>query len=120
VLKPGATFGVYDIMKDKEGELAFPVPWASDKNISELALPTQYRDALIDAGFTVSSENNRREFAIDFFKNLHAKIEANGGPPALGLHTLMKDSTPIKLKNMVDGIEAGYISPVEIIAQKFN
>ena len=52
------------------------------------------------------------------FKQMRAKTEANGGPAPLGLHTLMKESTPNKLKNMVDNIAAGYIAPVEIIAHK--
>jgi len=30
----------------------------------------------------------------------------------------MKASTPIKINNMIDGIAADYIAPVEIIAQK--
>ncbi|HKI55191.1 MAG TPA: class I SAM-dependent methyltransferase [Anaerolineales bacterium] len=118
VLKPGATFGVYDIMRFKEGELTYPVPWATVNGTNKLATLDQYKSALIAAGFEVSKVNNRRDFALDFFKQMRAKNEANGGPPPLGLHTLMKESTPAKLKNMVDSIAADYIAPVEIIAQK--
>jgi ubiquinone/menaquinone biosynthesis C-methylase UbiE len=118
VLRPGATFGVYDIMRQNGGQLTFPVPWATDKSTNKLATPDQYKQALSDAGFEVSSENNRSEFALEFFKQMRAKTEANGGAGPLGLHTLMKESTPIKLKNMVDNIAAGYIAPVEIIAHK--
>lgn len=118
VLRPGATFGVYDIMRQNGGELSFPVPWATDKSTNKLATPDQYKQALSDAGFEVSSENNRSEFALEFFKLMRAKTETNGGPAPLGLHTLMKDSTSLKLKNMVDNIAAGYIAPVEIIAHK--
>ena len=28
VLKPGAAFGIYDVMRTGDGDLAFPVPWA--------------------------------------------------------------------------------------------
>jgi ubiquinone/menaquinone biosynthesis C-methylase UbiE len=118
VLRPGATFGVYDIMRQNGGKLTFPVPWATDKSTNKLANSDQYKRALSDAGFEVASENNRSEFALEFFKQMRAKTEANGGPAPLGLHTLMKESTPIKLKNMVDNIAAGYIAPVEIIAHK--
>ncbi len=118
VLRPGATFGVYDIMRQNGGELSFPVPWATDKSTNKLATSDQYKRALSDAGFEVASENNRSEFALEFFKQMRAKTEADGGPAPLGLHTLMKESTPIKLKNMVDNIAAGYIAPVEIIAHK--
>lgn len=118
VLRQGASFGVYDIMRNKEGELTYPVPWASESTISRLATSKQYTQALKNAGFEVSKENNRRDFALNFYKNLRAKIEANGGPPPLGLHTLMKASTPVKVNNMVKGITADYIAPVEIIVQK--
>ena len=119
VLRPGATFGVYDVMRINEGELAYPVPWASDSSTSRLATPGEYREALANAGFDISHENNRRDFALDFFRMLKEKTEANGGPPALGLHTLMKESTPLKIKNMIDNISADYIAPVEIIVKKY-
>ena len=118
VLKPESSFGVYDIMRQKDGELIYPVPWATESNTSKLSTPDQYKQALIDAGFEVSKENNRRDFALKFFKQLRAKTEANGGPPPLGLHTLMQESTADKIKNMIDNIINGYIAPVEIIAQK--
>jgi len=118
VLRPGSSFGVYDVMRQKEGELIYPVPWAAESSTSKLSSPDQYRQALSDAGFEVSREDNRREFELEFFKNLREKVEANGGPPPLGLHTLMKESTSVKIKNMIDNIAEGYIAPVEIIARK--
>jgi len=118
VLQPGASFGVYDVMQIKDGELKYPVPWATDNGTSKLATTEQYKQALSDAGFEVSKENNRRDFALDFFKQLREKTEANGGPPPLGLHTLMQASTAVKIKNMIDNIADDYIAPVEVIANK--
>ncbi len=118
VLRPGVSFGIYDIMLFRDGDLAYPCPWASEPSISKLASPEQYHQALIGAGFEVGAASNRRDFALEFFMQMRAKNEANGGPPPLGLHTLMKESTPIKIKNMVDNIAAGFIAPVEIIARK--
>ena len=118
VLRPGACFGVYDVMRDKHGELTYPVPWATEKSTSNLAAPDQYRYALESAGFVVSRENNRRDFAVDFFKRLAEKVAADGGPPPLGLHILMQQSTAVKINNMIENIAAEYIAPVEIIAHK--
>lgn len=118
VLRPGSTLGVYDIMRNKDGELAYPVPWATEKSTSLLATADQYKQAMSSAGFVVSKENDRRDFALDFFKKLRVKNEANGGPPPLGLHTLMGESTTVKIKNMIDNIDADLIAPVEIIAYK--
>ena len=118
VLKPGARFGVYDVMRIEDGEIPYPMTWAPDAGTSSLATPDAYRDALEQAGFNVFAETNRRDFALEFFKQMQEKVKANGGPPPLGLHTLMQDSTPVKLKNLVDSIAAGLIAPVEIIGQK--
>ncbi len=118
VLRPGACFGVYDIMQINNGDLAYPVPWATDDTTSKLATPDHYEQALADAGFKVGTHNTRRDFALGFFKQLSAKTEANGGPPPLGLHLLMQQSTVVKFKNMVDNITADLIAPVEIIVQK--
>jgi ubiquinone/menaquinone biosynthesis C-methylase UbiE len=118
VLRSGARFGIFDMMRTGDGELSYPVPWANEPQTSRLATPEQYQSALAAAGFEVSATNNRRDFAIEFFKQLKAKAEAHGGPPPIGLHLLMQDSTPVKVKNMVDNIVAGIIAPVEIIARK--
>ena len=118
VLRPGACFGVYDIMQINNGELAYPVPWSTDDTTSKLATPDHYEQALTDAGFTVGTHNTRRDFALGFFRQLRAKSEASGGPPPLGLHLLMRESTAVKISNMVDNITADLIAPVEIIAQK--
>lgn len=118
VLKPSSSLGIYDVMRNNEGELIYPVPWATNKKTSYLATPSQYKQALEKAGFEVTIETNRRDFALDFFKVLREKTKTSGGPPPLGLHTLMQESTAEKLKNMIHNIAQGYIAPVEIIANK--
>ncbi len=121
VLLPGAVFGVYDVMRSEDnenGELAYPVPWATKSSTSHLSTPNQYARALIDSGFEVLGVNNRRDFAVEFFRQLRAKTEAAGGPPPLGLHTLMQETTAEKVKNMIDNISNGFVAPVEIIAKK--
>jgi ubiquinone/menaquinone biosynthesis C-methylase UbiE len=118
VLRPDASFGVYDIMQIGDGKLTYPVPWATAPNTSSIAAPHQYKQAMVDAGFVVSAENNRHDFALASFKEVRAKTEANGGPPPLGLHTLIGDSTAIKFQNMIKNIVAGHIAPVEIIVHK--
>ena len=118
VMRPESFFGVYDVMRQKNGDLAYPVPWAGESNASKLATPEHYKQALNDAGFEIIKENDRREFALNFFKQIREQTETNGGPPPLSLHTLMQESTAVKLKNMVVNIAEGYISPVEIIVKK--
>jgi hypothetical protein len=118
VLRPGALFGIYDVMGTGRGELAYPVPWATAADLSAVAEPERYKKALQDAGFTVIAERNRRDFALAFFAELRSKTAAAGGPPPLGLHVLMGKSTPEKVQNMIDNISKGLIAPVELIARK--
>ena len=118
VLRPGAKFGIYDIMKVNKEDLTYPVPWATTSETSWLAEPKDYRLALESSGFIVTEENNRRDFAMDFFKKMKAKSEAAGGPPPLGLHVLMQQTTAEKIQNMVANLAAGRISPIEMIAVK--
>jgi SAM-dependent methyltransferase len=96
VLRPGFTFGIYDVMRTGPGELAYPVPWATTADLSAVAEPERYKEALQKAGFGVIAERNRRDFALAFFADLRAKTAAAGGPPPLGLHVLMGKSTPEK------------------------
>jgi SAM-dependent methyltransferase len=118
VLRPGALFGIYDVMKTGEGDLSFPVPWATTAASSAVAAPEVYRSALQAAGFAIVAELNRRDFAVAFFEQLRARTMAAGGPPPLGLHVLMGRNAPDKIQNMVQNIANGQIAPVEIIARK--
>jgi ubiquinone/menaquinone biosynthesis C-methylase UbiE len=118
VLRPGAVFGIYDVMKTGEGELTFPVPWATTAQSSAVAEPAQYRSALEASGFELTAELNRRDFALAFFDELQAKTMAAGGPPPLGLHILMGRNAADKIRNMIANISTGLIAPVEMIARK--
>ena len=118
VLQPGSMFGVYDVMQTGEGDLTFPVPWATTEATSAVAAPEHYKAHLESAGFTIVAERNRRDFALEFFDRLRARTQAAGGPPPLGLHVLMGHDAPEKLQNMISNISAGRIAPVELIVQK--
>ena len=116
VLKPGANFGIYDVMQISHGELFYPIPWAENSSNSYLASPQQYLTLLKQANFITCQETMRRYFALDFFNTMQERTQE--GPPPLGLHTLMQDTVEIKIQNMIKNIKAGFISPFEIISHK--
>lgn len=118
VLRPGGTFGLYDIMRCNDEPLVYPVPWAAAPDTSALATPEDYRAALAGAGFEVTGERDRRAFAAEFFADLRKRTEAASGPPPLGLHILLGETAALKVRNMVDNVAAGRVSPVEMIARK--
>lgn len=118
VLKPGGRFGIFDIMQTSEGELTFPVPWASEASGSSLASPAEYKAALEAAGFKLVAERNRHDFAKAFFETMKAKAAASSGPAPLGLHIVMGANASQKIANTVESVELMRIAPVELIAEK--
>jgi len=56
VLKPGARFGVYDILQGEGGDVLYPAPWASEPSISHLATPEEMSGYLLGAGFKILHE----------------------------------------------------------------
>ena len=118
VLKPGALFAIYDVMRTGEGELSYPVPWATTAETSAVAEPEAYRSALRSTGFALVSERDRREFALTYFDHLRSQASANNSQPPLGLHTLMGNRRKDQVRNMVQNISMGRIAPVELIARR--
>ena len=115
-LKRGAVFGVYDVMKGAPGALSFPVPWASTAATSFVAEPETYRRLLEANGFEVMKERGRRQFGIEFFRQMRARA-AESGPPPLGLHIVMGADFRHKMANMIAMLEQGMIAPTEMIAR---
>jgi ubiquinone/menaquinone biosynthesis C-methylase UbiE len=117
VLKPRATFAIFDVMRSAGGALRFPLHWAATPATSFVVSPHEYRRALDDAGFEIVKERNRREFAREFFRQIKARLAESGGPPPLGIHILMKSDVSEKLENYVSNLEAGLIAPTEMICR---
>ena len=117
VLKRGGRFTIFDLLRAGPGALRFPVPWALTEETSFVADGARYRAALEAAGFELETERSHRAFAIEFTERFAARI-ASGGPPALGLHVLMGEKTPLLLKNVLGGMTEGMLDPVEMAAKK--
>ena len=116
VLKPGGVFAIFDVMSVSDGEIGFPVPWATAPEMSFVASPERYKSAARAVGFTVIAERDRGDFARQFFAKLAARI-AEHGPPPVGLPVIMGDRAPEKIANMVAGLKSRTIAPVEMICR---
>jgi ubiquinone/menaquinone biosynthesis C-methylase UbiE len=117
VLRAGARFAIYDVMRTGDGELSYPLPWASTEATNAIASSAHYRDALSAAGFEIVSERERRDVALEYFALQRAQVAA-AASAALGVHTLMGARRPEMVRNMSESIAAGRIAPVEIIARR--
>ena len=116
LLKPAAVFGVYDVMRTGDGDLSFPVPWARSMKTSFVVRPGAYRRRLDCAGFDITHERDRGEFAVEFLRELRARLAAKGTPP-LGLHIVMGKDFQDKTGNMIANLERKLIAPIEMIGR---
>jgi MPBQ/MSBQ methyltransferase len=117
VLKSGAKFAIYDVMRTNDEPISYPVPWAASGDTSFVVKIEGYRKALEAVGFEVAHERGRREFGIDFFERNIART-AQGGPPILGLQLLMGERAPQMMQNVLGGMRHGIFEPVEMVAVK--
>jgi ubiquinone/menaquinone biosynthesis C-methylase UbiE len=115
VLKSGARFTLYEIVRASSGAFSFPVPWAMTEETSFVAEASAYREALNSAGFQVEHERGRREFALEFTRKVLGRV-AEAGQPALGLQLLMGDKMPVMVGNMLAAMGSSVLEPIELVA----
>jgi len=118
VLKPGAAFGVYDVMKGDSAPLDFPVPWAATDSTSHVITPAETQSLLERAGFEVVEVEDRTAHARAFFEKVLAATKAAGGPPPVGLHLLTGQTHPQKFSNMLNAVTDGRLAPAMVVARK--
>jgi len=116
ILAASGGLGIYDVMRIGAGDLSYPVPWASSSEASFVADAATYRRLLEAAGFEVLKERNRRDFALEIFRQMRAR-GASGRPAPLGLHIVMGENAGEKVSNMMNDIERGLIAPTEMICR---
>ncbi|WP_158749267.1 class I SAM-dependent methyltransferase [Acidobacterium sp. S8] len=75
ILTPGGQFVTHDVVL-RDGDVAYPVPWARDVSTSFLRSESATRTALEQAGFNTTFWRDDTQIAIDWFKMMMA-----GSPP---------------------------------------
>jgi len=116
VLKPGAGFAIYDVMRTNDQALDYPAPWAASAKTSFLKSPKEMRALLRDAGFDLVSEEDHGDTARVFFQNISPG--AGKVPPPLGVHIVMGENAPLKISNTMKNLMARRIAPVIMMARK--
>jgi ubiquinone/menaquinone biosynthesis C-methylase UbiE len=117
VLKPGGIFGIYDQMREADGDLIFPVPWASVPRTSFVETQATYKRLLTELGFEVIWERSCQEDALASFNQQTAAQPGSTALPPLGVHVAMGSGAAQKMANHRTNIERGLVAPNEIVAR---
>jgi SAM-dependent methyltransferase len=111
VLKPGGIFGIYNQMRETDGEFDFPVPWASVPQASFVETPATYKRLLTEAGFEIIWEQSYRDDALASFNQQTAAQQGSSALPSLGVHVTMGSGAMRKMANHRTNIERGLAAP---------
>jgi len=106
VLKYGGHFLYYEILKKGDGEVNYPVPWASTSEISFLFKETEMDNFLTKFGLIKKQSNDQTTHGIDFLNAAFANMK-EFGPPKIGLNALMGETTKQKLVNVLGHLKSG-------------
>ena len=109
VLTADGLFCVYDVMRVGEGEITFPLPWASDASVSAVAAPDAYIDAATSAGLDLLERHDATQAARAFIDHVLATKPA----PA-------PDMPTDRFRNLAAHIEAGLLAPTELVFRKVD
>jgi len=117
VLKPGGRLVLYEVCGNVNVPPYFPVPWAQDSTMSNLALPEVFRDHIIAAGFNVEAWHDKTSLAREAF----AQVPEPGGNhelPELGVHLLVGRDILYKAYNLKRNLEEKRVSLIEAVVFK--
>lgn len=118
VLKPGGKLAVHEIVH-RQGEVIYPVPWASEPQQSFLVTAEELRSHWEAVGFETLHFKDDSELAIDWFAAA-AERNRNEGPPVLGLHLLFGARAKELFGNIRRNLEEGRVAVIMAVAQKPN
>ena len=106
VLKSGGRFIFYDILQKGDGQINYPMPWASNAHLSFLFKAKEMDGLLQEFGFIEEQSVDQTQAGIDFFESLLARLKESG-PPKMGLNVLMGETTKPKLMNLLSHLKSG-------------
>ena len=101
VLRPGGQLALHEIMAGPISPVQFPVPWASQPEMSFLASPEEMQTIITANGFQTVEWVDETAITRQWFQERLATAPAPGTPPpALGLHLLLGPDAGIMLRNL--------------------
>ena len=112
VLKPGGGLAFHDIFSGPEGDLCFPLPWATDASISHLIPIEELRAVLGKAGFSQLAWKDKTAASTVFFEGM-----VEDPPKGIGMHVIMRDAKT-KIPNLLRNLKGGRVCVVQAVLKK--
>ena len=113
VLKPGGRFVTYDLVL-RQGDVAYPVPWAHDASTSFLLSERDTRMALEQTGFTALLWCDDTDIAIEWFKTTMTGPTPNG----LSLGVVMGPDMPEMARNLARNLREDRIGLLSAVLER--
>jgi SAM-dependent methyltransferase len=98
-LRPGGRLAIHEIFVD-EGDLHYPVPFASAPADASLSTPEGFVERARDAGFEVQVWEDDTTACLDWYESLD-------GPPAVGVDVVMGEAFPAMARNVRRNLAEG-------------
>jgi len=117
VLKPGGFFALTEHGLGPVGAPHHPVPWSEDGSGEWLVTPTQTAELLAAAGFVDIEVEGTGTKYLEAYRRVIALAE-RGELPAFGVHMLMGDTAPQKVRNAARNIEEARTHPLQVLCRK--
>jgi SAM-dependent methyltransferase len=117
VLKPGGFFVLTEHGLGPVGAPHHPVPWSEDGSGEWLVTPAQTADLLVAADFVDIEVEDTGTKYLEAYGRVIALAD-RGELPSFGVHLLMGESAPQKIRNAARNIEEARTHPVQVLCQK--
>ena len=121
VLRPGGTLALYEICGGPSAPAHFPVPWASQPQISFLVSPDELLAAARGAGLRELERRDVTQQSLDWIRGVIASMpapDAGAPPPPLGLQLVMGPDAPRKATNVLRNLEEDRIRVVQAVLSR--
>ena len=117
ILKPDGTLIIHEILQNEKNEIAFPVPWATNKEISFL-VPWEELDIIFkEQNFKPCYFSDETDNALAWWQMVKTAIK-NKKNPSLGPHLVFGDNSAFFASNMQKNFQNKTLQCIEAILKK--
>ena len=117
VLKPSAFFALTEHGLGEVGDPHHPLPWSDDGRGEFLMRPSETVALLEHVGFAEIDVTDTGEKYLEGYRHAIALAEKGELPP-FGIHILLGETAPQKVRNAARNIEERRTRPVQLVCQR--